>query len=88
MSDRVERGLIKKLKTLGIPVLNFTPYSKVHDASILLGGDYAGVDIQVGDEYYSVVKERGEEFKFVEGDGDILKELKQVMADAGERLAS
>ena len=74
-------NLIKKqLKALNLTITNVTPYSDVEDAMIELGGEYDGINISIGYEYYSIVKETpNEAFIFIDGKGNLQKELKEAL---------
>jgi hypothetical protein len=75
------RKLILELKRLNITITEKTPWCVHEDGSIILGGAYDGIHIQVGRSYYHVVSEtEGGRFRFVKGAGRLEDELKQAMA--------
>ncbi len=65
----------------GTPIVEIIPYTDEADASIVLGGEYDGVDIQIGDGYYGVscMKTDGT-FIHLDGRGDLMAEIKRVMS--------
>ena len=74
------KTLRSELKRLGATIVNETPYTDLEDATIELGGIYDGVHLSVGWDYYSVVKECANgSFLFINGDGNLRKELEEVM---------
>jgi len=75
-----ENSIMKKHLKLNVPITSVTPWDEMHDACIRLGGKYDGIEVNIGEGYYSVsVEVTDGEFFFVDGEGDIEKELKASM---------
>lgn len=75
-----EQQIKTSLARLGVEVTGHEPFSDEADASIQLGGKYDGIHIQVGDGYYSVVRERPSgRFLFIDGMGHLKTELQKAL---------
>lgn len=72
----------KELRRIGIRFCSTsadTNWTETEDEAVHLEGEYEGIHVSIGNGYYSVVREDGNDiFVFIDGEGSLESEIKEA----------